>query len=177
VEIFRFVFVRTSGEQAIQPAMRVQLIRKLAERADGVDLSAYREGDTLELPSHDAKVLIAEQWAIPAENRIARETRQYSFTLPLAEAADMVRSRIVESLRRVAQQLQQHEFDAQPHRRAEDRVRDDLHEERARISTANRNVRDELVSVEAPTDREPPNKTPAKRQAKRKGRAATGRPR
>jgi hypothetical protein len=149
----------------------------LAERADGVDLSAYREGDTLELPSREAKVLIAEQWAIPAGNHTAQEIRQYSFTFPLAEAADTVRSRIVEPLRSFAQQLQQHKFDPQPHRRAEDRVRDDLHEQRARVSTANRNVRDEHVPIEAPTDGELPNKTPAKRQTRRKGRAATDRPR
>ena len=155
--------------------MRVRLIRKLAESADGVDLSTYREGDTLELPSREAELLIAEHWAIPAEHRTAQEIRQYSFAFSPAEVADTIRSRIVEPLRRFAQQLQQYEFDAQPRQRAEDRVRDDLHEQRGRVSTANRNVRDEGVAVETPTDREALNGTPAKRQTGRKGRAARGR--
>ena len=43
--------------------LRVRLIRKLAERVNGVDLSKVRAGDSLDLPSKDARILIAEGWA------------------------------------------------------------------------------------------------------------------
>ena len=44
----------------------VRLTRKYAEIIDGVDLSAADVGDRLELPPHEAEVLIAEGWAEPA---------------------------------------------------------------------------------------------------------------
>lgn len=43
--------------------LRVRLIRKLAERVNGVDLSKVHVGDSLDLPSWDARILIAEGWA------------------------------------------------------------------------------------------------------------------
>jgi hypothetical protein len=45
--------------------MRVRLIKKFAEKIDGVDLSGRSVGDLLNLKPRDAKLLIAEQWAIP----------------------------------------------------------------------------------------------------------------
>jgi hypothetical protein len=44
--------------------MKVRLMKKLAERLDGIDVSARQEGDVLELPSRDAKMLVEERWAI-----------------------------------------------------------------------------------------------------------------
>jgi hypothetical protein len=56
--------------------MRVRLIRKLAERIDGIDLRTYEPGDTLEVTRSDARLLIAEGWA-------ARETpRRYRSGVP-----------------------------------------------------------------------------------------------
>ena len=69
--------------------MRVHLTRKLAESVDGVDLSTHREGDTFDLPTRQAELLIAEQWATPVVRRTA-EARGASVSLPSAEAADMV---------------------------------------------------------------------------------------
>ena len=43
--------------------MKVWLIRKHAERIDGIDLRAYAVGDTLDLPPDDARILLAEEWA------------------------------------------------------------------------------------------------------------------
>jgi len=43
--------------------LRVRLIRKLAERVNGVDLSKVHVGDSFDLPSKDARILIAEGWA------------------------------------------------------------------------------------------------------------------
>ena len=44
--------------------MRVLLIKKLAEVIDGVDLSSRRVGDVLDVPVVEAKLLLAEKWAI-----------------------------------------------------------------------------------------------------------------
>ena len=45
--------------------MKVVLIRKLAERMDGVDVASCEVGDVLDLSPHDARALLAERWAIP----------------------------------------------------------------------------------------------------------------
>jgi hypothetical protein len=45
--------------------MRVWLKRKLADCIDGVDISDYRVGDTLELSTRSASLLVAEEWAEP----------------------------------------------------------------------------------------------------------------
>ena len=54
--------------------MMVRLVTKLAEVVNGVDLSAYAEGDLIELPARDAEMLIAERWAERVEQS-ARPTR------------------------------------------------------------------------------------------------------
>ena len=47
--------------------IRVQLIRKLAEHIDGIDLSSYDVGDVFDLPRREAELLIREGWAVPFE--------------------------------------------------------------------------------------------------------------
>ena len=49
--------------------LRVRLVRKFAERLNGVDLSKCRVGDCLELSPKDARLLVAEGWAEPCERR------------------------------------------------------------------------------------------------------------
>ena len=69
--------------------MRVRLVRKLADRLDGIDVSGHSSGDILELSRRDAELLIAERWAEPeaaaagqqrywrrAEDRIRDETER-----------------------------------------------------------------------------------------------------
>lgn len=46
-------------------AMFVRLTRKLAEVVNGIDISAYAEGDVIDVSSADAQLLIAERWAEP----------------------------------------------------------------------------------------------------------------
>jgi hypothetical protein len=60
--------------------MRVWLKRKLAECIDGVDLSDYCVGDTLELPTRDASLLVAEEWA--ALDRRVRSDRRLADVPP-----------------------------------------------------------------------------------------------
>jgi len=54
---------------APRPRVRVRLTKKLAECLDGVDLTRCHVGDALNLPAHEAHLLIAERWATPAERR------------------------------------------------------------------------------------------------------------
>ena len=49
--------------------MQIQLTRKLADYLDGIDLSDYEQGDVLDLPPHEATLLIAEHWALPFGKR------------------------------------------------------------------------------------------------------------
>jgi hypothetical protein len=57
----------------------VYLARKLAEKIDGVDLTAHQEGDVLDLPPSDARLIIAEGWGIPERRAAERgERRGYS---------------------------------------------------------------------------------------------------
>lgn len=43
--------------------MLVRLTKKLAEVVNGLDLSQCAEGDLLDLPERDARMLLAEGWA------------------------------------------------------------------------------------------------------------------
>jgi hypothetical protein len=49
----------------VQSVMKVRLTRKHAERIDDVDLQGYEVGDVLDLDPREAKLLIAERWAVP----------------------------------------------------------------------------------------------------------------
>ena len=44
--------------------MRVRIVRKLADRMDGIDLSHCRVGDLVDLAERQARIMIAEQWAV-----------------------------------------------------------------------------------------------------------------
>jgi len=46
--------------------MKVRLTRKFSNVLNGIDLSRYQQGDTLDLPGRDAEMLMAEGWAEPA---------------------------------------------------------------------------------------------------------------
>jgi hypothetical protein len=46
--------------------MRIRLTRKLSQRLNGVDISGRSVGDVIELPRHEAELLLAEGWALPA---------------------------------------------------------------------------------------------------------------
>jgi hypothetical protein len=48
--------------------MRVRLIKKFADIIDGVDLRGRSVGDLLNLKPREAKLLLAEQWAVPGGN-------------------------------------------------------------------------------------------------------------
>ena len=114
--------------------MRVRLTRKLAERIDGVDLSRSRTGDILDLSPQEAGLLVSEEWAVPVA--AASETRHATVPVARAVAADSATRRTTEQLQRVREQMERHRFDEQEARRMEDRIRDELHDARARIIAA-----------------------------------------
>ena len=47
--------------------MRVRLIKKLAEMIDGIDLNGREPGDVLDLEFPEARLLVAEGWAVPED--------------------------------------------------------------------------------------------------------------
>jgi hypothetical protein len=47
--------------------VRVRLIRKFADRINGLDISASGAGDLLDLPASEARMLILEGWATAAK--------------------------------------------------------------------------------------------------------------
>jgi hypothetical protein len=46
--------------------MRVRIVRKLADRVDGIDLTHYGVGEVIELPETDGRLIVAEEWGVPA---------------------------------------------------------------------------------------------------------------
>lgn len=49
--------------------MKVRLTRKFSPLINGVDLSKFQKGDTLDLPAREASMLVAEGWAEPEMDR------------------------------------------------------------------------------------------------------------
>ena len=45
--------------------MRVRLTRKYSDQIDGVDLQGCEVGDVLDLSLFEARILLAEGWAVP----------------------------------------------------------------------------------------------------------------
>jgi hypothetical protein len=45
--------------------MKVRLTKRLADEIDGIALHGHKPGDILNLPDRDARMLVAEEWAIP----------------------------------------------------------------------------------------------------------------
>lgn len=111
--------------------MQIQLVRKLANHLDGIDVTAYRQGDVIDLPLRDAELLIAEQWAVAYYDPASREVRDVSATPQLAIAADRLARRSLDQMRRFREEMEMKRFEEQERRRAEDRIREELHDEHA----------------------------------------------
>lgn len=111
--------------------VRVRLVRKLADRLDGVDVSNQREGDVLDLPGRDAELLVGEGWAVPIRGT-SREARVTSAAHHYAVAADRSKQRTVEELRRAREKMEKKRSEEQERRRAENRIREDLHDARSK---------------------------------------------
>jgi hypothetical protein len=119
--------------------MRVRLVRKLAEAIDGVDISDYAVGDVIDLDAREARLLIAEEWAVPAGTPAQRrEIRQSSRRMEVADAADSAGRNPIDQLRRASRRIEQRRLELPHGRRREDVLVDELHDSRARtIRTRN----------------------------------------
>ena len=56
--------------------VKVRLTRKFAEMIDGIDLSGVRAGDVLELTEEEARLLIAEGWALAVDGSASADDRR-----------------------------------------------------------------------------------------------------
>jgi len=61
--------------------MRLRLIKKFAERIDGVDLSCHDAGDLIDLQRAEARLLLAEGWAVREPDRGRRRYRSATSTV------------------------------------------------------------------------------------------------
>ena len=112
--------------------MKVTLIRKLADRLDGVDVSAHREGDVIDLAPADARMLMAEGWALPMRASTTGTVRRKSHAPVRAMAADRRRPARPADEFTIASDIDRPREGQQERRRAEDRIREELHDARAR---------------------------------------------
>jgi hypothetical protein len=60
--------------------VRIRLIKKLAEMIDGIDLTGRNAGDLLDLTKLEARILLAEGWAVREPGR--GNPRQYVSRTP-----------------------------------------------------------------------------------------------
>lgn len=118
--------------------MWVRLTRKLADFLDGVDVSDRRVGDTFELPTVEAHLLIAEGWAQP--HIPAVKGAGLRRTSPDEAAIRQVKA-VLARLHEVREQMERRRFAEQARRRVEDRVREELRDSRAVVVRAGRHVR------------------------------------
>ena len=59
---------------ASRDGMKVRLLRKHANKIDGVDLFAREVGDVFEVSDLDGRLLLAEEWAAPERRDRSRPT-------------------------------------------------------------------------------------------------------
>jgi len=110
--------------------MRICLLRKLADRLDGIDVSGCREGDVIDLALAEAELLIAEGWALPLR-RQRDEVPATSLPTVRTVAADQGQGRVAEQLRRVREAINTPQRERQDRRRAEDHMREELRDSRS----------------------------------------------
>ena len=115
--------------------MFIRLVRKLAEQLDGIDMSAHRAGDVFEVPRYEAELLIAEAWAVAADGLQSGAVSRLSALSRPAVATTRLNRRTLEQLRCVREAMAAKQFTEKARRRAEDRIRDELHDERAKTIT------------------------------------------
>jgi hypothetical protein len=125
--------------------MQVRLTRKLAECIDGVDLTCRQVGDILNLPVHDAHLLIAEAWAevyiaeVPRPGVLPILPETVTFASGRRAMVGDLSCRVLRSLERLRQDRMgqgQRRLAQLDRRRAEDAYREELRDSRARTVVA-----------------------------------------
>jgi hypothetical protein len=127
--------------------MQVRLTRKLADYIDGVDLRSHEVGDTFDVPVSDAILLIAEGWAEAhkaevgfgdsyrdrAADASVRTDRRGRRTDPPARVL-----RLLDRISQARRNLDRRYLVRGERRRVEDRIREELHDARARTVVASK---------------------------------------
>jgi hypothetical protein len=111
--------------------MRIRLTRKLANYLDGIDLSDYRLGEVISLSPQQMRLLVAEGWAEQLR-RNNDEVCSGPFHFAVAVAAGMATRRTIDQLRHALRRIGEERIEKDKRRRAEDRIREDLHDSLAR---------------------------------------------
>ena len=109
-------------------AMWIRLTRKLADWLDGIDVTDRRVGDVFDLPIHDAQLLIAEGWAEPhlpvSVGTFGDQSTRAADCRDRVEAA-------VSRLRQLRERRDRRDYETLERRRVEDRILEQLRDERA----------------------------------------------
>jgi hypothetical protein len=90
----RAVYESRNLREYSEAKLKVRLTKKLAQIFNDVDLTRMKEGETLELSARDAGLLLAAEWAVPAEESNADDRPKIvsiSSGQPRANAADRPR--------------------------------------------------------------------------------------
>lgn len=109
--------------------MQIRLTRKLCDCIDGVSLLEHRVGDIFDVPRHQADLLIAERWAVPAPGR---RFRKVSTVAGITRVDGRCAVLTMHQLWPLGQPGRHRAFGEQAKRRAEDHYRDELHDSRAK---------------------------------------------
>jgi hypothetical protein len=115
--------------------MWIRLTRKLADFLDGVDVSTRQVGEVFELPVLQAHLLIAEGWAEAHTPTVVRGRFGAADGADARTASSAAWLRVDFSqnrLRQMRAQMTRRLFVDQERRRAEDRIREELHDAHAR---------------------------------------------
>ena len=131
--------MRSESSSNRSATVRIRLIRKIAHHLDGVDVSSHAVGETFELPSAEAGLLVAEGWAIvdpdgaPFAAGVFGGAAAQPGTLPQPDSHDLTLARTLERLRELRAGIEQrrHTTEFEP-RRAEDIIREELRDSRAK---------------------------------------------
>jgi len=106
--------------------MLVRLTKKFADALDGIDLSQWHVGEIVAVSRHEAALLIAEGWAEPDHEGAA----DVGLSNDPLEAQRTPRS--TDALRRIRADMDEQSHAEQERRRLEDRIREELHDARAK---------------------------------------------
>lgn len=126
--------MRIAARQPLECKMRVRLTRKLANCLDGVDVSDRQVGEVIDLAPREARLLVAEEWAVPVPGTVNREVRFHSAGGDRRVAADSHRRTAAGQLRHISRQIVRGQFEPSAGRRAEDWVVEDIRESRTRTA-------------------------------------------
>jgi hypothetical protein len=129
--------------------MQIRLTRKVAQVLDGVDVSAHCEGDVFTLPVREAELLIKEGWAV--QHRATARAGAGALRRALATSTDQPggkrqdtsqaadnsgrRPPAGELLGKIREALEHCHVQETEKRRAEDRIREDLRDSKAKTVT------------------------------------------